>query len=156
MSTLGIVVVLLSIAVVLFMRSDNSLLTLRLLPYNETTAHQGQIIWVTGASTGIGAGLAFDLCKAGAQVIISARQEDKLKAVAKRCVDIGALAPLVLPLDVLKIEEHLSAYESIKSQYGRLDSLVLNPGRSQRKLAVDTTLEDTRSLFDLNFFSYVR
>ena len=156
MSTFGIVVVfLLSIAVVLFMRCDNSLFTLRLLPYNETTAHAEKVIWVTGASTGIGAGLAFDLCKAGAQVILSARQEDKLNEVAKRCVDIGALAPYVLPLDVLNTEAHILAYETITTNYGRLDSLVLNPGRSQRKLAVDTTLEDTRSLFDLNFFSYV-
>ena len=75
--------------------------------------------------------------------------------MAKRCVEVGALVPLVLPLDVLDTEDHLTAYETIKSTYGRLDSLVLNPGRSQRKLAVETSLEDTRSLFDLNFFSYV-
>ena len=82
MSTFSIVVVILSIAagIFLFSKCDSSLFTLRLLPYNETTAHQGKVIWVTGASTGIGAELAVDLARAGAQVIISARQEDKLKA----------------------------------------------------------------------------
>ena len=140
----------------LFFQADHDKLLLRYYPggYNETSSFRGQVVWVTGASTGIGASLAFDLCKAGAHVVISARSKDKLVDVARRCVDAGAFYPLVLPLDVLQTEEHATAYAVIKEKYGRLDSLVLNPGRGQRKLAMDTELEETKELFDLNFFSY--
>lgn len=130
----------------LFFRSDCDKIFLRYLPYDEKKAFEGAVIWITGASTGIGASLAFDLCKGGAQIVISARQVTKLEAVARRCVEHGALAPMIVPLDVLQTEEHAVAYKKIVEKFGRLDSLVLNPGRSQRQLAVDTTLEDTKGL----------
>jgi short-subunit dehydrogenase len=152
---LSVVMVVMAVFLGLFLRTDHDKVFLRMLPYNETTSYQGQVVWITGASTGIGAALVFDMCKAGAQTVVSARQRDKLEEVAKKCTNQGHLPPLILPFDVLVTEEHAVAYAAIKEKFGKLDVLVLNPGRSQRKLAVDTTLEETRSLFDLNFFSYV-
>ena len=47
---------------------------------------KGQVIWITGASTGIGAALAIEAAKNGARLVISARSEDKLRAVKQRCL----------------------------------------------------------------------
>ena len=47
---------------------------------------KGQVIWITGASTGIGAALAIEAAKHGARLVISARSEDKLRAVKQRCL----------------------------------------------------------------------
>ena len=95
-----------------------------------------------------------DLVKSGAQVVISARRENMLVDVAKECEDFG-LKPMVLPLDVTDIAQMTEAYSAIISKYGRVDSVVLNAGRSQRSLAVDTSLNQTKELLELNFISYV-
>ena len=47
---------------------------------------KGQVVWVTGASTGIGAAIAIEAAKHGAKLVISARSEDKLRAVKQRCI----------------------------------------------------------------------
>ena len=49
---------------------------------------KGQVIWITGASTGIGAALAIEAAKHGAKLVISARSEDQLRAVKQRCLGI--------------------------------------------------------------------
>ena len=47
---------------------------------------KGQVVWITGASTGIGAALAIEAAKFGAKLVISARSEDKLKDVKEKCL----------------------------------------------------------------------
>ena len=92
--------------------------------------------------------------KSGAQVVISARRDNMLVSVAKECEKFG-LKPVVLPLDVTVATQAKEAYDSIIAKYGRIDSVVLNAGRSQRNLAVDTSLDETKELLELNFISYV-
>ena len=120
----------------------------------------GQVHWVTGASSGIGAALALDLVAGGAKVIISARRQEQLLAVQKEAsvkfpTSKGFHAIEVIPLDVLDLDAQSAAVEAVLSAHGRIDSLVLNAGRTQRALAVDFPLKDTRDIFELNFFSYV-
>jgi dehydrogenase/reductase SDR family protein 7 len=62
---------------------------------------------------------------------------------------------MVLPLDVTDHAAQQVAYDEIIRAYGRVDTLVLNPGRTQRALALDTSIDSTRTLMDLNFLSYV-
>ena len=112
-------VALVALIIGIFLKSDCDKLFLRYLPFDEKTAFAGKTIWLTGGSTGIGASLALDLCKSGAQLIISARQVNKLEAVAKRCVENGGLEPMVLPLDVLQTDQHAVAYAKILEKYGR-------------------------------------
>jgi short-subunit dehydrogenase len=113
----------------------------------------GKVVWITGASSGIGASLAKDLTKQGAKVILSARRIDALNAVADSCQ--GKYKPLVIPLDVTNHKAQRDALNEIFSVYGRIDSVVLNAGRSQRAAAEETPYEATKELFDLNFFSII-
>jgi dehydrogenase/reductase SDR family member 7 len=128
---------------------------LQFLPYSSLDkSFANQTIWITGASSGIGAVLAEELTAGGAQVIISARRVNQLEGVAEKCAAVG-LRPMILPFDALDFDEHYRAFQEIVEKFGGVDVLVLNPGRSQRALAMDTQLADTRQLFELNFFSYV-
>lgn len=130
-------------------------LILRILPYSTSEkAFTDKVIWITGASSGIGASLAVELTAGGAQIVISARREGNLEDVANKCALVGKI-PMILPFDALDFDEHEKAFNKIVDSFGRVDVLVLNPGRTQRALAMDTPLSETRNLFELNYFSYI-
>ena len=130
-------------------------LFLRVLPYSPADkSFSNQIIWVIGASSGIGASLAEELTLGGAQVVLSARRMNHLEDVANKCALLGH-RPMVVPFDVLDFSEHEKSYQLIIEKFGRIDVLVLNAGRSQRAIAMNTEIIDTRELMELNFMSFV-
>jgi NADP-dependent 3-hydroxy acid dehydrogenase YdfG len=81
----------------------------------------GARIWVTGASTGIGAALARELADRGAHVAISARSADQLAEVAA-----GRMA--VVPVDVTDRAATVAAGRAVREALGGLDVAVLNAG----------------------------
>jgi len=121
----------------------------------------GKVIWITGASTGIGKALAFDAAKLGARIIISARSEQLLRDVKAKCLELGRFHRLgdddilVLPLDMTDFTSHNSAVRKVIREFGRIDYLVHNAGRSQRARWDHTDLDVDRDLFDLNVFAPV-
>ena len=84
-----------------------------------------KVVWITGASTGIGKALAIELDRQGAKLAISARSEDKLQVLAETFRDA-----LVLPMDVTSLEANLAAVDKIMAHFGRLDIAVFNAGIS--------------------------
>jgi dehydrogenase/reductase SDR family protein 7 len=145
--------VIVAVLLAVFFKSDVDL-PLMFLPYEAKDSFAGKVVWITGASSGIGAALAEDMVKAGAKVVISARRQEMLDAVADSCAKFGK-RPLVLPLDVTDLSAHSVAYQTVIDKFGKVDSLVLNAGMSQRNTAVDTALSVTQDLMHLNFISYV-
>ena len=121
------------------------------------TALRGRVVWLTGASSGIGEALAVQLAGCGARLALSARRPDQLERVRRRCLEAGAAADdvLVLPLDVTALDQHRPALDRLLKHFGRLDVLVNNAGRSQRSAWRDTHTEVDRQLFDLNVFAPV-
>ena len=89
--------------------------------------------WITGASSGIGEGLARELAKRGASLILSGRNVAALEAVAKDCPDA-----LVLPFEATDFDELPDIAARAWSWKGRVDGLVNNAGITQRSLAVET------------------
>lgn len=89
--------------------------------------------WITGASSGIGAGLARALAARGASVILSGRNVDALAAVARDCGDA-----LTLPFEATDFDAIPAIAERAWAWKGRIHGLVNNAGVSQRSLAVDT------------------
>lgn len=117
-------------------------------------AYAGQVVWIVGASSGIGATLAVDFVKTGARVILSARRIQQLNEVASECEKFGE-KPMVLALDATDFSQHEPAFQQIIAKYGKIDILVLNSGMSQRNLALETPIEVTESLLRLNLLSYI-
>jgi len=150
------ILVALAVAFVAFFFTSDCDMALYVLPYAPSKSeYAGKVVWVTGASSGIGASLAKDFTIAGAQVIISARRVPELEAIARECAQLGAKSVDILPLDVTDHAAQQTAYNHIIATYGHVDTLVLNPGRTQRALALDTSVESTKTLLDLNFLSFV-
>ena len=78
-------------------------------------------VWVTGASSGIGAALAEELVERHAVVAVSARRQDRLEEVSR-----GRMA--VVPLDVTDHQAVLAAADQVRQQIGEIDVAVLNAG----------------------------
>ncbi|MBN3307738.1 DHRS7 reductase, partial [Amia calva] len=119
---------------------------------------RGMVVWITGASSGIGEELAYQLASLGAALILSARREDELQRVKRGCVERCGLQEkdvLVLPLDLLDRGSHEALAKTALEHWGRIDVLVNNGGRSQRALCLDTSLEVYQALMELNFLGTV-
>jgi len=145
--------IVLAVILAVFFKGDVDL-PVSFLPYEEKGSFAGKVVWITGASSGIGAALAEDMVKAGAHVIISARRVSMLEEVADACAMFGE-RPFVLPFDVTDFDAHSVAVDAVISKFGHVDNFVLNAGMSQRNTAVDTPLSVTQDLMQLNFMSIV-
>lgn len=113
----------------------------------------GQVVWITGASSGIGEALAYAFARAGAQLVLSARRADALEAVRARCE--RPEAHLVLPFDITKVDEHTGHVDQVLRRFGQVDLLINNAGVSQRSLVKDTALHVDRLLFETDYFGPV-
>lgn len=113
-----------------------------------------QIIWITGASSGIGEALAYSCIEEGAQIIISARRAEELKRVAANCkTDFNNI--LILPLDLEHTADIDEKVNQVIRKFGRIDILINNGGIGQRGKAVNTNTEVDRKVMEINFFGTI-
>ena len=113
-----------------------------------------KVIWITGASSGIGEAVAYACVAEGAKIIISARRETELKRVAKNC-NIESDKILILPLDLERIETIGEKVNLAVSKFGRIDVLINNGGIAQRSIALNTLIDVERKIMEINFFGTV-
>jgi dehydrogenase/reductase SDR family member 7 len=118
---------------------------------------QDQVIWITGASSGIGEALAKQFAGHGASVVLSARNQRELERVVAECVAAGASRErlLLVPLDVLDYEALPRAMQQVLTAFGRIDMLFNNAGTSQRSFCLETELQVYRTLFELNVIAQI-
>ena len=142
---------LLPLALLLFCRcADADLRALRAARALPHDAFKGQVVLITGASSGIGEALALELAGRQATLVLAARRMDRLLALAERCGAAGAADAMALRLDMEAPDSFAGAVALVLRKYGRIDVLVNNAGRSQRALALDTPLAVDRELLALN------
>ncbi|MFU8764853.1 MAG: SDR family oxidoreductase [Haliea sp.] len=124
---------------------------------NRDAPFQGQVIWITGASGGIGAALARQFAAHGARLVLSARRSDALETVKNDCVSAGLEpdAVLVLPLDVIAVDSMPTAVAAVLARFGHVDLLINNAGISQRSLCLETELEVYRQLFEVDVIGQI-
>lgn len=112
-----------------------------------------KVVWITGASSGIGEALAKEYARRGARLVLSARRKEELERVRGGLVN--SEAHVVLPLDLTDSGAMTPAVERVKQACGRLDQVVHNGGISQRSLVADTDLSVDRQIMEVNFFGTV-
>lgn len=88
----------------------------------------GRTILITGASSGIGAGLALEFARRGYGVAIAARRVERLEALAAQLRAAGAAQTVLVPLDVAETDAIEPAVQRAASELGRLDIVVANAG----------------------------
>uniref|UniRef100_A0A8B9UEX6 Dehydrogenase/reductase SDR family member 7 n=1 Tax=Anas zonorhyncha TaxID=75864 RepID=A0A8B9UEX6_9AVES len=120
------------------------------------TELRGKVVWVTGASSGIGEELAYQLSKIGAFLAISARREDELERVKKKCLRKYKLllhaSSSTLAVEVQILKKTCYIYRCI---FPEIDVLVNNGGRSQRSLFMDTNLDVYSAIMELNYLGTI-
>ncbi|KAG8449382.1 hypothetical protein GDO86_016145 [Hymenochirus boettgeri] len=148
------------IQVIRFLKGDSDL-SLQWAEYFGHTPESklsGNVVWVTGSSSGIGEELCYQLAKLGCPLILSSRRENELLRVKQKCIEISRLEEqdiLVLPLDLTDVSAHKEASVKALQHFGRIDVLVNNGGRSQRSLFVETNLDVYQGLIELNFLGTI-
>ena len=112
--------------------------------------HEGRVVWITGAGSGMGAASARRAAAAGWRVGLSGRRVDALDEVAATIRDEGGEA-LVVPLDVADRAAVAPARDVLLAQWGRLDGLVLAAGLNapQRRWS-DQRMSDFESIVATN------
>lgn len=116
---------------------------------------QNKVVWITGASSGIGEALAYELAKKGARLILSARRKEELERVKGNCVASAQPNVHTLPLDLTQTETLKLSTEAAIQIFGHVDILVNNGGVSQRSFAKDTILDVDRQLMEVNYFGTI-
>lgn len=112
---------------------------------------KGKIVWITGASSGIGEALAYQLAEKGAKLVLSSRNENQLNEVKSKC-NTSPDTILVLPLDLANLSAPEDLANKVKDTFGRIDILINNGGISQRAFFMDTQPEVFRKIMEVNFF----
>jgi short-subunit dehydrogenase len=115
--------------------------------------YKGKIVWITGASSGIGEAVALAMIDEGAIVIASAPFLDELEVVKNKSFHPENFH--CVPLDLMQSETLESIAKRLIEQFGRIDILINNAGISQRALAVDTPIEVDRKIMEIDYFGSV-
>ncbi|KAI1307648.1 Dehydrogenase/reductase SDR family member 7 [Halotydeus destructor] len=120
---------------------------------------KGKVIWIVGASSGIGEQLAYQLARAGCKIILSGTRTPKLDQVHSNCMSLNQNLDnrdiLVLPFDVTDQSGHPEMLRTVLSHFGQLDIMVNNAGRYQFGRFEDTATEVDKKTFDINVFGLV-
>jgi short-subunit dehydrogenase len=112
-----------------------------------------KVIWITGASSGIGKSLAIELSKKSTKLILSSRNEAKLNEVKNACENPTNIK--ILPID---LEDYTSLANKTKEAiqlFGKIDVLFNNGGISQRSLAKNTDIAVDKKIMTVNYLGTV-
>lgn len=115
---------------------------------------KGKVVWVTGASAGIGEALVKAFTKEGARVVLTARRESELIRVRNEA-GLTEDQSLILPADVTDFENAPALMSKVLAKFGQLDIVVHNAGVSQRSYINDTSFDVYRRMMEVNFLSTV-
>lgn len=112
-----------------------------------------KVIWVTGASSGIGKALAIELSKQNAKLILSSRKIERLELVKSECEN-----PQNIKIVTLDLEEYSNLKQKANdaiSCFGVIDIVINNGGISQRSLAKNTSLNVDKRIMDINYLGTI-
>lgn len=114
----------------------------------------GKVIWITGASSGIGEELSKQLAKQKAKLILSARRIPELERVQQECLQYTTDVA-ILQVDLLDNTALPAIAEKAIALFGRIDMLINNGGISQRSSVLETTPDVEQRIMQTNYFSAI-
>lgn len=112
-----------------------------------------QVIWITGASSGIGEHLAYAFAAEGAKLVLSSRNKEALDQVRSTCPKSTDV--LLLPLDVSAFDALPTKAQQVIDHFGRIDILINSAGISQRALIKDTDFSVDQRIMNVNYLGTV-
>lgn len=115
--------------------------------------YSDKVVWITGASSGIGEHLAYAYAELGAKLILTSRNVKELERVRQNCRESGDI--LVLPADVTNFESLPDKVDRVINHFGYLNILINNAGLGQRSAVRDTKFEVDQEIMEVNFLGTV-
>ncbi len=112
-----------------------------------------KVVWVTGASSGIGAELCRQLANKGALVVLSSRKMESLEKVKNSMKNPET--HLCIPLDLEQSQNFPELAEKVVNEKGSIDFLFNNGGLSQRSNVAETSLDVDRKIMEINYFGNI-
>ena len=119
---------------------------------NAKTLEQ-KVVWITGASSGIGEALAQVFANLGAKVVLSARRGEELERVRQQLNHPEY--HLCVPFDVTQADQAQQVVEQVIEKCQRIDYLINNAGLSQRALIADTSMDTERRIMEIDYFAQI-
>lgn len=113
--------------------------------------YRGKVVWITGASAGMGRALAREYARRGADVAVSARRVDRLTELVGEIEALGRRG-LAVACDVTRDEEVAVAVAEVLAKFGRLDVAIANAGFGIVGRIEQLSDSDLRRQFDTNVF----
>ena len=117
------------------------------------TQLRNKVIWITGASSGIGEALAQTLSPLPVKLILSARRAEELERVRQACAQPENIQTLVL--DLVDYDSHAQKAQDAIDCFGQVDVLINNGGISQRSLVAETKFSVDQKLIEVNYLGTV-
>ena len=114
---------------------------------------ENKVVWITGASSGIGKALAIELSKIDCKLILSSRREAALLAVKNECLNSKNIE--ILPFDLADYLNMKPITDKAISLFEKVDILINNGGISQRSLIIDTDISVDKKLIDVDYLGNV-
>ena len=121
---------------------------------NNRKFYDTKVIWITGASSGIGEALAVKLSEYNTRLILSSNQDKELTRV-KAGLKLKPEDVYVLPLDLSEPASLEDKAKEALEAFGHIDILINNGGISQRSMVLETRIETDRKIMEINYFSGV-
>lgn len=109
---------------------------------------------ITGASSGIGAATALKLAKAGSNIVLVSRSDDKIKKIKKQIEEEGGKAEIFVA-DVTDIDKMKAMADFAIEKFGRIDNLVNNAGLMLFSQWKDVAIEEWNAMIDTNIKGYL-
>ncbi len=114
----------------------------------------GKVVWITGASSGIGEHLAYRIARDKPCLVLSARRVEALEQVAAQ-TKLPERHLLVVPLDLSQPETFTDALKHVINRFGRVDYLVNNGGIGHKSSVLETSDAVVRQIMEVNFFGTI-
>lgn len=115
---------------------------------------KNKVVWITGASSGLGEAMAKAFNELGAKVILSARNVPALEKVQKSFTNQEAES-FILPYDVQKYSDAAEVGQKAIAAFGKIDILINNAGLSQRSLAKDTPFIEELKIIEVDLIGTI-
>ncbi|XP_075250997.1 dehydrogenase/reductase SDR family member 7-like [Convolutriloba macropyga] len=154
---LAILLIVFMIVGAVFMDSDVSLRILEKFGTKpEDSFLKNSVVWITGASSGLGEELAYRLSKiSGISLVLSSRKEKELERVAENCKALGCSKVLVLPMDIAEYNMHEKCLQKVVEEFGKVDVLVNNAGVYQQGFVLDCDFPVLKRTIEVDFLGQI-
>lgn len=116
---------------------------------------KGKTVVITGASGGLGEQIAFAAAKNGANVVLLARNLEKLETIKKTIETTSSIKCIIEKLDVSVVEDIPSVFKKIYDEVGPIDVLINNAGYGIFDEAHEATLKDIQGMFNVNVIGLI-